>query len=50
MTYTDVAAFSQQFGLVYMVVLFLATVLYALWPRNKAKFDHAARMPLQEED
>jgi cytochrome c oxidase cbb3-type subunit 4 len=31
------------------VGLFLAIVAYALWPRNKAAFDEAARMPLREE-
>jgi cytochrome c oxidase cbb3-type subunit IV len=29
--------------------IFLAIVTYALWPRNQAAFDEAARMPLQEE-
>jgi cytochrome c oxidase cbb3-type subunit 4 len=29
--------------------LFIAIVVYALWPRNKAKFDAAASMPLREE-
>jgi cytochrome c oxidase cbb3-type subunit IV len=28
---------------------FLAIVTYALWPRNKAAFDDAAKMPLREE-
>ena len=31
------------------VGIFLAIVAYALWPRNKAVFDEAARMPLREE-
>lgn len=31
------------------VGLFIAIVVYALWPRNKAKFDAAARMPLRED-
>jgi cytochrome c oxidase cbb3-type subunit 4 len=31
------------------VAIFLAIVAYALWPRNKAAFDDAARMPLREE-
>ena len=31
------------------VVIFLAIVVYALWPRNKAAFDEAARMPLRED-
>jgi cytochrome c oxidase cbb3-type subunit 4 len=29
--------------------IFLAIVTYALWPRNKAAFDEAARMPLRED-
>lgn len=29
--------------------IFLAIVVYALWPRNKAAFDEAARTPLREE-
>ncbi|MGB8401958.1 cbb3-type cytochrome oxidase subunit 3 [Bradyrhizobium sp.] len=31
------------------VGIFLAIALYAFWPRNKATFDAAARMPLREE-
>ncbi len=31
------------------VGIFAAIVAYALWPRNKARFDAAARMPLREE-
>jgi cytochrome c oxidase cbb3-type subunit 4 len=31
------------------VGIFLAIVTYAIWPRNKAAFDEAARMPLREE-
>jgi cytochrome c oxidase cbb3-type subunit 4 len=31
------------------VVLFLAVVVYALWPRNRATFDAAAKMPLRED-
>jgi cytochrome c oxidase cbb3-type subunit 4 len=31
------------------VGIFLAIVTYALWPRNKADFDEAAKMPLREE-
>jgi cytochrome c oxidase cbb3-type subunit 4 len=29
--------------------IFLAIVVYALWPRNQASFDEASRMPLREE-
>lgn len=31
------------------VAIFLAIMTYALWPRNKAAFDEAARMPLRED-
>ena len=31
------------------VALFLAVLLYALWPRNRAVFDDAAKMPLRED-
>jgi cytochrome c oxidase cbb3-type subunit 4 len=31
------------------VGIFIAIVTYALWPRNKATFDEASRMPLREE-
>ena len=31
------------------VAIFLAIVIYTLWPRNKAAFDEAARMPLRED-
>ena len=31
------------------VAVFLAIVTYALWPRNKAAFDEAARQPLRED-
>jgi cytochrome c oxidase cbb3-type subunit 4 len=31
------------------VGIFLAIVAYAVWPRNKATFDAAARLPLREE-
>jgi cytochrome c oxidase cbb3-type subunit 4 len=31
------------------VALFVAVVIYALWPRNRATFDAAAKMPLRED-
>jgi cytochrome c oxidase cbb3-type subunit 4 len=31
------------------VVIFLAIVTYALWPRNQAAFDEASKLPLREE-
>ena len=48
-TYEDVARFAQQGGLIYFALIFAAGVLYALRPSKKAEFDHAARIPLDDE-
>jgi len=31
------------------VVLFLAVLVYAFWPRNCATFDEASKLPLRED-
>ncbi len=49
MTYDAVARFAQQGGAVYFSALFLAVLIYALWPRNRDRFNKAARIPLDEE-
>jgi cytochrome c oxidase cbb3-type subunit 4 len=43
MTYDTVAAFSQVTSLLMFVGMFLAVLAYALWPRNREKFDEIAR-------
>ncbi len=50
MTYQAAAEFSRSWGLVFLMVLFAGVLVYALWPANKRLFDHAARLPLNEED
>lgn len=49
--YDKLVHFAHTWGLIYMVVLFLATVVYALWPSSSSrkKFDDAARIPLEED-
>ncbi|MBO6825982.1 MAG: cbb3-type cytochrome c oxidase subunit 3 [Sneathiella sp.] len=49
MSFQEVSQFAQTYGLVYLVVLFLIVVAYALWPKNKDKFDKAAHIPLEED-
>ena len=49
MTYQILAGFAQTGGLLYFVALFVAIALYALWPRNRSRFDEAARIPLSED-
>jgi cytochrome c oxidase cbb3-type subunit IV len=50
MTYETLASFAQTHGTIYFALIFAAVCVYAFWPSNKAKFDAAARMPLDEED
>lgn len=49
MTYETVAKLAQQGGSVYFALIFLAGLVYALWPRNKDAFDQAARLPFDED-
>lgn len=50
MSYDAATHFAQTWGLGLAVVLFLATVVYALWPANQGKFDKAARAPLSKDE
>ncbi len=48
-TYTFLANVAQTAGLIYFVMMFLGVVAYAMWPKNKARFDEAASIPLRED-
>ena len=48
-TYQFFAEFAQTWGLVYFLVLFVAVLIYALWPSRQKQFDEAARVPLRED-
>lgn len=48
MSYQSVSAFAQSWGLVYLFVLFVAVLTYALWPGNRNKFRDAAQIPFKE--
>ena len=50
MTYEALAAFAQQGGSIYFVVIFALVCIYALLPKNKKKFDEAANLPLDDKD
>ena len=49
MDYQAVSGFAQTWGLVYLVILFVAAVGWALWPRNRKRFDDASRIPFKED-
>lgn len=48
MEYETLRAISGTVGLIIFVGLFLGVLVYALWPRNRKKFDHAAHIPLAD--
>jgi len=48
-TYKLLAEFAQTWGLLYFVTVFVAVLVYALWPSRRGQFDEAARMPLRED-
>ena len=47
--YAFFAHLAQTWGLVYFVVIFIAVLVYALWPSRQKQFDEAARVPLRED-
>lgn len=49
MEYADIARLSGTWGLLYMMAIFAVACAYALWPRNRAKFERAARLPLNDD-
>jgi cytochrome c oxidase cbb3-type subunit 4 len=48
-TYEFFAQLAQTWGLIYFVVLFIAVLVYALWPSRQKQFDESARVPLRED-
>jgi cytochrome c oxidase cbb3-type subunit IV len=49
MNYETAAHFAETWGLVFLFVVFVAAVAYALWPDNKSKFDEAAQLPFRDD-
>jgi cytochrome c oxidase cbb3-type subunit IV len=45
-----IVGFSKSFGLCYLIALSIAVIVYAYWPWNNERFDHAARSILHDED
>jgi len=50
MNYETVVDFSAFWGVIYFFLMFVAVLAYALNPKAKDKFDHAANIPLKEEE
>ena len=50
MNYETVAKLVQQGGTIYFTLLFIGVCVYAFWPKNKEKFEKAARAALDAEE
>jgi len=50
MSYDTLAHVIKMGGTITFFSLFLVAIIYAIWPKNRAKFDKAARQPLDATD
>lgn len=50
LSYETVARFAQQGGTVFFVLMFIASLIYALWPRNAEKFKRLAALSLDDSE
>lgn len=50
MSYDVLAHFIKMGGTVFFTGFFLCAIFYALWPKNKTRFERAAHLPLLTED
>ena len=46
MSYETVATFTQVISLLLLIAMFLVVVAYALWPKNRKRFEEAQRRAL----
>ncbi|MEE9590365.1 MAG: cbb3-type cytochrome c oxidase subunit 3 [Hyphomicrobiaceae bacterium] len=49
MTYDQVASITQVAALLLFIALFVGVLVYTFWPGNKARFDRASRLPLEQD-
>ena len=49
MTYDTIATLSQVISLLMFVAMFVAVLAYALWPKNKPRFEESQRRALDLE-
>jgi len=48
LTYETVAKFAQQGGALYFALMFIVSLIYALWPRHGQEFKRLAHLPLED--
>jgi cytochrome c oxidase cbb3-type subunit 4 len=50
MTHDTILVFSKTWGAIYLLVVFLAAVVWVYWPSHKKTYDEAAIKPLEDEE
>ncbi len=50
MTHEIVVQLVGTYGQLYIIAIFAVAALYALWPRNREKFERAARIPMDDRE
>jgi cytochrome c oxidase cbb3-type subunit IV len=48
--YETVARFAQQGGTLYFGAIFVAGLIYALWPKHRDAFRHLSQLPLENDE
>ncbi len=48
--YETVARFAQQGGTLYFGAVFIAGVVYALWPKHREAFKRLSHLPLEKDE
>lgn len=48
--YEALSKFAQTGGLLLFVIAFILVLIYALQPGNRKTFEHARRIPLEDEE
>ncbi|MEI8394998.1 MAG: cbb3-type cytochrome c oxidase subunit 3 [Rhodospirillaceae bacterium] len=50
MEITDFGATLHAWWTVWLVMVFIGIIVYAVWPGNRAKFEHASTIPFVDEN
>ncbi|WP_281973918.1 cbb3-type cytochrome c oxidase subunit 3 [Ruegeria faecimaris] len=50
MTHDTVLVFSKTWGAIYLLVVFLAAVVWTYWPSRRKVYDDAAQSPLDHQE
>ncbi len=50
MSHDTVLVFSKTWGAIYLLVVFLAALVWTYWPSRRDIYDRAAQSPLSDEE